>query len=319
MWGIPPIVEQVIRRTNRAAITRYPTVYARELKEALAAYVGVEVNQVVTGCGSDDVLDSAIRSFGEPGERLAHPEPSFQMVPTFARMNGLRPIAVPLTPSFDIDATRVLDANARIVYLCSPNNPTGTLFSRRSIEAVIDNTRGVVIVDEAYAEFAGVSVVDLISRCDRLLIVRTLSKAFSLAGLRIGYAVGSPSLVAEVEKSRGPYKISAIAEAAALAAVGEGRVWVEERVREAIANRARLIDSLRDLGLHPLTSSANFVLVPVRDAVRLNRSLRASGVAIRPFPQLLGIGDAIRISVGPWDLLSAALGILEDVLESEPV
>ncbi|GAC1318494.1 MAG: histidinol-phosphate transaminase [Chloroflexota bacterium] len=285
----------------------------------MAAYVGVEVNQVVTGCGSDDVLDSAIRSFGEPGERLAHPEPSFQMVPTFARMNGLRPIAVPLTPSFDIDATRVLDANARIVYLCSPNNPTGTLFSRRSIEAVIDNTRGVVIVDEAYAEFAGVSVVDLISRCDRLLIVRTLSKAFSLAGLRIGYAVGSPSLVAEVEKSRGPYKISAIAEAAALAAVGEGRVWVEERVREAIANRARLIDSLRDLGLHPLTSSANFVLVPVRDAVRLNRSLRASGVAIRPFPQLLGIGDAIRISVGPWDLLSAALGILEDVLESEPV
>ena len=318
LWGVPPAVERIVRETSVSTITRYPNVYGQEVKRALAAYVGLDPDQIVTGCGSDDVLDSAIRAFGEPGQRIAHPEPSFQMVPIFARMNGLIPTAVRLTATFDIDPTHVLAADARIVYLCSPNNPTGASFSRRSIESVIESAQGIVIVDEAYAEYAGTSVVDLLTRFDRLLVVRTMSKAFGLAGLRVGYAVGAPSLVAEVEKSRGPYKVNNVAERAVLAALGGGREWVEQKIDETIANRARLIERLRRMGLDPLPSAANFVLVPVKDAVRLARTLRAGQVAVRPFSGLPGIGDAVRISLGPWELLERALFVLEQALSPKP-
>ncbi|GAC1489630.1 MAG: histidinol-phosphate transaminase [Gemmatimonadaceae bacterium] len=314
LWGIPPAVASAIRDATISSFTRYPNVYAQDVKVALGAYLGIEAACIVTGCGSDDVLDSAVRAFGEPGQRIAHPDPSFQMVPLFARMNGLIPVGFPLTATFDIDPSQVLATDARIIYLCSPNNPTGAAFSRDAIEAVLDGARGIVVLDEAYAEYAGISAVDLIGRSDRLLIVRTLSKAFGLAGLRLGYAAGAPALVAEVEKSRGPYKVNAVAERAALAALGEGRSWVDAKIAEAIGNRERLAHRLRCMGLQPLPSSANFLLVPVRDATTLNDLLRQRGVAVRPFSALPGIGDALRISLGPWAMVEEALKSLADVL-----
>src|SRR5215216_79328 len=226
LWGVPPAAERAVREAALASFTRYPSLYAPALKGAMASYLGVEPEMVVTGCGSDDVLDSAIRAFAEPGDRVAHPEPSFAMVPIFSRMNALEPVAVPLTPSFDLDADAMLATGARVVYLCSPNNPTGNAMSRAAIERVVERAPGVVILDEAYAEFAGANCLDLLARSERLLIVRTMSKAFGLAGLRVGYAAGAPALVAEVEKSRGPYKVHALAERAALAALTDDAAWV---------------------------------------------------------------------------------------------
>jgi histidinol-phosphate/aromatic aminotransferase/cobyric acid decarboxylase-like protein len=147
-----------------------------------------------------------------------------------------------------------------------------------------------------------------------VLITRTLSKAFGMAGLRLGYAAGDPALVAEVEKSRGPYKVNAIVERAAVAAMTEDRPWVAERVREAVKNRARMSDALRAMGLSPMPSDANFVLVPVRNAVGIDTAMRERGVAVRPFTDLLGVGDALRISVGPWAVLEECLTALRDVV-----
>jgi histidinol-phosphate aminotransferase len=319
LWGVPPAAARCIADAASATVTRYPTLYASDVKSAIADYVGLAPEMVVTGCGSDDVLDSAIRAFGEPGDTIAYPDPSFAMVPIFAQMNGLVGVPIPLTPEHDADAERYVSVNARISYLCSPNNPTGAAFSRTAVEQGVGSVDGVVIIDEAYAEFARWNYLDLLARFPRVLITRTLSKAFGLAGLRVGYAIGDPALVNEVEKSRGPYKVNGIAQRAAVAALTDDRAWVMERVREAITNRDRLIAGLNSMGLHPLPSDSNFVLVPVPDAVSLDGRMRDRGVAVRPFTQLPRIGDAVRISVGPWAMLEECLRVLGESLVGERV
>ena len=322
LWGLPPTAERTLRDMPVAAVTRYPTLYAGELKAELALLHGVSADMIVTGCGSDDILDSAMRAFGEPGELVAGSEPSFAMIPIFARMNALRwmgiselsPMGVgPRAHQPDIDA--LLATNAKILYLCSPNNPTGALLARESIERVIAHAQGVVFVDEAYAEFAGVSSIDLVAQSERVLIIRTMSKAFGLAGLRLGYAIGQPSLVIDVEKSRGPYKLNALAERVALAALRNDMPWVNEHVALAVMLRDRLSDALRAMGLAPMPSAANFVCVPIAQCVAVGQAMRARGVAVRPFPALPHVGDALRISVGPWPLMERMLAALASALQ----
>ncbi len=309
LWGVPPAAARAIADAA-SAVTRYPTVYSTELKGRFAAYVGVDSDMIVTGCGSDEVLDSAIRAFGASGDTFAHPDPTFPTAITFARMNGLIPVAVPLTERWDADTDAFLAAQPRVTYLCSPNNPTGTAMTRGAVERVIAATSGLVIIDEAYAEFAGVSVVDLARESDRVLITRTMSKAFGLAGLRIGYGIGAPALVREVEKARGPYTVNMIAERAAGAALAADLDWVGAHVAEAVRNRVRLADELAVLGLPALPSAANFLLVPVPQAVPLTRRLLELGVGVRPYAGLPRIGDAIRMTIGPWPMLESFLAAL---------
>ena len=315
VFGVPPVALATLREAAVATVSRYPSLYAGGLKAALAEYCDADPGEVVTGCGSDDVLDSAIRAVAEPGDLIALPTPSFAMIPIFAQMNGLNTVEVPLRPDYDIDAEALLRAGARVIYICSPNNPTGTPASDVSLRKVLGESRGLVIIDEAYAEFGERSYLEEARRHGRLLVVRTLSKAFGLAGLRIGYAVGAPRLVAEVEKSRGPYKVNAIAEQTAIAALTRDRGWVRERIAEAIEIRQRFTTAVRELGLVPLPSCANFILVPVHDARRIAAAMRRTGVAIRPMPGLPVVGDAVRISIGPWPMMEAALTALRDALE----
>jgi histidinol-phosphate aminotransferase len=317
-WGMPPAAADAMRRASLESCTRYPDAYAAPLKEALAEYCGVNAEWIATGCGSDDVLDSAIRAFGEPGDKLVTCDPSFSMVQSFARMNGLEPFMVPLTEAYDIDADRLRDANARVVYICSPNNPTGTVASRASVEAVADDSDALVIIDEAYAEFADANLLDLARSRPNVLIVRTMSKAFGLAGLRVGYAVGAPALVREVEKSRGPYKVSALAAIAAVTALRNDLSWVRERVTQARTGRDVLERGLVARGMPPLPSSANFVLAPARNAEAIARRMRELGVAVRPFSQLPALpllreadGAAIRITVGPPNEVADSLDALD--------
>ena len=321
LWGIPPAAAESLRSAASATVTRYPSLYANDLKRELARYASVSSDAVVTGCGSDDILDSAIRAFAEPGDRVVFPDPSFMMIPLFARMNALEPVSVPLTASLDIDADAMLAARGRITYICSPNNPTGTLASRDAVRRVIDEAEGLVIIDEAYAEFASDDIGYACGASERVLSVRTMSKAFGLAGLRIGYGIGHPRVVAEVEKSRGPYKVNALAERAAVAALSSDMAWVRAHIAEARGNRERLSDALAVFDAFDIVpSAANFVLASIRQetglrAAEIARDLRAAGIAVRPFPALPGIGDAVRITVGPWEMMERCLSALAPVLE----
>ena len=313
-WGSPPAARRVMSDFADAGFTRYPSAYASELKNALGEYAGVDPSCIATGCGSDDILDSAIRAFAEPGDQIAFCAPTFAMVPIFARLNGVATVTVPMTGAWDIDPDGLVDTGARVIYVCSPNNPTGTTASREAIQQVVSSAPGIVILDEAYAEFARGSCLDLVTRNDRLLVVRTMSKAFGLAGLRVGYAIGSPGLVAEVEKSRGPYKVSTVAERAAVESLRHDRSWVAERVAAARESRDQLAEALRARGLHPLPSEANFVLVPVTGAVTVARAMRERGVAVRAFQGLPLVGDALRITAGPAPMMEHAMAALDEAL-----
>ncbi|MDQ2667001.1 MAG: histidinol-phosphate aminotransferase family protein [Gemmatimonadota bacterium] len=328
LWGAPPAAVRTLSRARGDALSRYPALYSEPLQAALLAYVGLRDASgisVVTGCGSDDVLDSTMRAFGESGERIAFSSPTFSMIPVMARLNGLDPVAIPLTSSFDLDVERLVDARAKITYVCAPNNPTATSVSRAAVEYVLEHADGIVLVDEAYAEFAPDVFVDLVARFDRLIVARTFSKAFGLAGLRIGYGVASTDIARHIERARGPYKVGRLAEevvAAVLEPTPEGLDWVRAHAALAIENRDRLCVLLGDLGLVVLPSAANFVMVPDARARNLAAGLRERGVGVRWFGGLpLAIpefaqskGTALRIGVGPWGSMERLVGALTAVL-----
>lgn len=327
LWGPPPAARRALAAAPDAAISRYPSLYSAPLRSAVARYLGLQGDAkagVVTGCGSDDVIDSTMRAFGAPGDRIAFSAPTFSMIPTFARLNGLEPVSVPLTERFDVDAERLVSVNAKITYLCTPNNPTATALSREAVEYVAANAQGVVLLDEAYAEFAPETFVDLVTRFERLIVSRTFSKAFGLAGLRVGYGVGAPETVAMVERARGPYKVNALAERAVLAALDESDDalgWVRTHAALAMENRERLAAGLRAIGFAPLPSAANFLFVPTARAAMLARRMREHGVLVRAFaglPRDIVVlaesnGEALRIGVGPWEVMQQVLGTLEEV------
>ncbi|HEU5209321.1 MAG TPA: histidinol dehydrogenase [Longimicrobiales bacterium] len=318
LWGPNPAAARAVRTAADAALTRYPPVYVPALKRRIAALLGVAPDNVATGCGSDDVIDSALRAFCAPGDLVAYAEPTFGMIPAFARMNALNAAAVPLAPELALDVNALLAARAAVTYVCRPNNPTGTLFERGALDRLERQAAGVLLVDEAYIDFAGeAGLAGAATASSRTIVLRTFSKAWGLAGLRLGFAVGPADLIAEIEKSRGPYKVNALAEQAAFAVLDEGREWVEARVRDVVLNRDRLTDALTALGLRVLPSAANFVLAVLpegEDANDWNARLRAAGVAVRPFPALRSLGECVRITVGPPEMMEPAVDAISTIL-----
>lgn len=183
--------------------------------------------------------------------------------------------------------------------------------SRADIERVIGESAGVVIVDEAYGEFADDTFAGGAPSYANTLVLRTLSKAFGLAGLRVGYAVGAPALIEMVRKARGPYRVSGPSERAATAALTADIAWMNSAVAEARAVRTRFTSALRDAGFAPLPSQGNFVCVPTKDARAIADRIAKRGIAARVFPGLRGIGDALRITLAPWPVMErvvAAMG-----------
>lgn len=303
LFGAPPSAARVLRE---ATVTRYPTPYADELRATLAKEAGVPLEAIVTGCGSDDLLDATMRAFAAPGDVLAYCPPTFGIVPTFASTNGVVPVATAL----NVEA--LLAARPRLIYLCAPNNPTGALLPDGFLDSLLEQTEALVVLDEAYIDYARApSRVGLAASAERLLVIRTMSKAFGLAGLRVGWAVSQPRLAAELEKARGPYKVGTVAERVAIAALTTDRAWVRQCVDETLEVRTRFTQALRAKGLLALPSEANFVLVPVKqDATKLADELRTRGVSVRAFSKLEGIGEALRITLGPWASMAACLEAL---------
>ncbi len=312
LWGTPPQAAAVLR--EGANVAEYPDLYGQSLKEAVAAMAGIAPECVVTGNGSDDILDCAIRAFAAPGDTIAHPDPTFVMLPVFGRINGVTPIAVPLTATYAMDVDALLATQARIIYLCQPNNPTATTTPAADIRRVIAEAPGLVILDEAYAEFSGdAGLLAEAPALGRVVVARTLSKAYGLAGLRVGYGVASREIVETIERSRGPYKLNALAERAAVAAMTRDREWVVARAAEAVANRDRLAAALATRGLVALPSATNFLCVPTARAMDYAAAARTAGVGIRAFAALPGIGGALRITAGPWPIMERLLAALDTV------
>jgi histidinol-phosphate aminotransferase len=317
LFGVAPSVERLFAATPSNLITRYPSVFASELKALLAEKHGVAPDNITTGCGSDDVIDSALRAFCDPQDIVAYPKPTFGVVQTFARMNAAQPVEVLSRDDFSIDGASLVAARARVTYVCTPNNPTGTVTPPATVQQLDAELSGVLLLDEAYADFGDADYAAFAAASRRTVSLRTMSKANGLAGLRVGYAIGPAEVIREIEKSRGPYKVSAVAAAAACGTLSADRGWVDSVVARTRENRIRLAAELAALGLTIWPSSANFILIklpPGKPAADANLELRARGVAVRPFADIPHTGDCIRVTIGPWPMMEQFLNALTEVL-----
>lgn len=320
LWGAHPAALDRIRSATPNDLARYPEVYADTLRDAVAERFDVAPECVTTGAGSDDVLDSAFRAAAVPGGGVSFAAPTFSMVVSIARMNGMKARPVPWADAL-ADPALLLEGDPALVYICRPNNPTGELAPEEWVERLV-GLRGphgpLVVLDEAYADFVGETMIRWGPRTPNVLVARTGSKAYGLAGLRCGFAVATHQVALEVEKSRGPFKVSRLAAAAAAAAMLDTDGWMAGTVAECVRNRDRLWSEIEGRGLRPFESHANFILfaAPCGSAGDDASALRRAGVAVRPFSDMPVIGDGLRVTVGPWPLMTRFLAALDSRIAS---
>jgi len=317
-WGAHPDALAAVRGADVERLTRYPILYADELRAAAAEVFGVAPDNVTTGAGSDDVLDSLWRAVGEYGGVVRWPAPTFSMIEPFCRMNGRvgRPVA---WVDAVADPTLLLEEDPVLVYVCRPNNPTGHSVERGWIDELVAAADArpdggpVLVFDEAYGEYARETLIPLAVERPRTLVTRTLSKAYGLAGLRVGLGFGTREAVLEVEKSRGPYKVSQLAEIAAVAALRDAGGWVVDTVERAIENRERFLAEVAARGFTALPSTANFVFLLVADgtAREVSNAFREHGVAVRPFAVESGFPEGMRVSIGRWEEMARVLEVID--------
>ncbi|MDQ2808054.1 MAG: histidinol-phosphate transaminase [Chloroflexota bacterium] len=302
-YGAPPGVAAALAALDPS---RYPDADAGELRAALAAYTGQPPANIVCGNGSDELLELLCRLFIAPGDTVITAEPTFGMYAIAARQHGGRVVDVPRDPAtFAVDTVGIIQAAAqpgvRLIFLCAPNNPTGNPLPATDLRAILEAAPCPVVLDEAYAEFAGGGALHLLATHPHLIILRTLSKLGGLAGLRLGYALGSPAIIRTLWRVKAPYNVNAAAQVAGVAALREWP-WIAERLARIQAGRDVLAAGLAAWpGLHVYPSAANFLLVRVTAgqaaADAIYAGLRAQGILIRrygPGP----LGGCLRISVG---------------------
>lgn len=296
---LPSIVEAATAAL--ATSNRYADHRAGAVRERLAETLGVAADAVTVGCGSVGLLQQLFLTYVDPGDRVVYPWRSFEAYPVYAELMGATAVTVDLVDhAFDLDAVAAaVDEDTKLVLLATPNNPTGTAVTTEAIgtlvEAVGDDV--VVVVDEAYREFVdpafGDPVVDLVPSYPNVVVTRTLSKAQGLAGVRIGYAIGHPELIADVDKTLVPFAVNAVAQAAALATLDAGDE-IAARVAAVVEERARVVAALHTAGWDLPDAQANFVYLPIgsgTDEVYL--ALERRGVVTRPFS-----GEGIRVTIG---------------------
>lgn len=308
-------------------IARYPDGNGFRLKTALAQKYGVAMNQIVLGNGSNDLLEFAARAFLTPGTSAVYSRHAFAVYPLVTQAVGARGIEAPAR-DFGHDADALLEAIARasesdtptrILFIANPNNPTGTLLAPGELLGLIERVpRNVLVVlDEAYYEFLPDELkpdsIAWLSKFPNLLVARTFSKAYGLAGLRVGYGLASPEVADLLNRVRQPFNVNSLAQAAAVAAM-EDTAFLDECLAINRAGMAQLTEGCKRLGLAYIPSFGNFVAVRVGDAAAVNRSLLAQGVIVRPVANY-GLPEHLRVSVGLEGENKVFLQALERALE----
>jgi histidinol dehydrogenase len=310
LFGVAPSALRALKSLDPSTVLPYPSGDA-ELRQAFARYLGCAPENVVTGNGSDQLIELAFRALAGAGHSVAYCEPTFSMIPRFVHWTGSAGRPVPNASNGAADVRALIDAGADLTYVCSPNNPTGVSTSRADLEALIAGARGIVVIDEAYAEYAGASVVDLAPKADNLVVLRTLSKAFGLAGLRVGAAITSPFLAQRIASVRAPFSVNAVAQRIGADVLNNDVAWMNNIVRETRVAREELISGICALGLEPIPSDANFVFIPLPAPSSHESRLTTHGIRVR------ALNGGIRVTVGPTHMVESFLMALRQVIEAE--
>ena len=289
------------------------------LREKLAQHYGVTPRQVIVSNGSDEVLNFAFMAFADEKSPLAFPDITYGFYPVFAQLNHIPYTQIPLKEDFSIDPADYTGIGKTIV-IANPNAPTGLCLSLAQIEAIVkSNPNNVVIVDEAYVDFGAESAVSLVDRYDNLLVTQTFSKSRSMAGARLGFAIGSESLIADLNTLRyssNPYNVNRMTEFAGVAALEE-QAYYAANAKTIMANRQWTAEQLRSLGFTVLDSKANFLFAKSDriDGETLYRQLKARGVLVRHFTKLR-IAQFNRITVGTMEQMEILIQTIKAILEA---
>jgi len=316
-WDTPHEVKQeTLRRVALRPWSRYPDFAPHRLHEKLARHCGWIAEGIIAGNGSNELIQALLMATISDGKRVLISEPTFALYRQIATILGADVISVPPTPDLNYDARSLVNTiqtqRPEITIICSPNNPTGCLISRPDLVSILKASSGLVVIDEAYGEFAGDTVVPLLQQHSNLIVLRTFSKAMALAGLRIGYLLAGSELVTEISKAMLPYYLNLVSQTAAEVALEMYNDKLKPVVELIRRERERLFAELQTIsGVTPLRSHANFILVRSSLApARVYQELLRRKLLIRDVSSYPLLQDCFRVSVGTPeenDLLTSAL------------
>lgn len=317
-----PFPQEIAQQLGQLAagdlLSRYPDSEAAELRKDLAEYAGVTPEQVMVGNGSDELILNILLTFGTGG-RVLITNPTFSMYKIHALIAGARPVPIPRRADFSVDVPALVcyarQPEARVIFLCSPNNPTGNSSTLEEIESVLQQVGCLVVVDQAYLEFGGVDCVELLNRYPNLIILRTFSKAFALAGLRVGYMLAQPDVLRQIKKVKQPYNLNAFSQAAARVVLAQ-RDLFKEQINTLIEQRKVVFRALQEMeGVTAYHSDTNYLLFRTNyDSKVIYQGLLDKGILIRKLggPELPGF---LRMSIGTLEENQKFLQALTAVME----
>jgi histidinol-phosphate aminotransferase len=316
-YGPSPKVLEAIQQENCDRLRLYPDPTSHELKQTIADYYKVNTANVFVGNGSDEVLGHIFHALFQHAPPLLFPDITYSFYPVYCQLYKIDYQTVPLTSDFQINVDDYLRDNGGIIFP-NPNAPTGCLLALDEIERLVkNNADSVVVIDEAYIDFGGETAIPLTLRYPNLLVTQTLSKSRSLAGMRVGFAVGYPDLIealVRVKDSFNSYPLDRLAEAAAVAAMKD-RAYFRETCDKVIESRNKVVTGMQELGFEVLPSAANFVFArhPDYDAAELAAGLRKEGVIVRHFTKRR-IDQFLRITIGTPSENQHLLSVLDTLI-----
>jgi len=301
-WSLnDKLKEALIEKVKTMEFNRYPDSSCTELKKAISGYTGISTDSIAIGNGSDELINVLLQTFINPGDAIAVDNPTFSMYKIYGTVSGARILEYSLGSNFEMKLDEFISCiqkeKPKIIFICNPNNPTGGRLELPEIEQILTKADGIVVIDEAYFEFSGVTALGFLSRYDNLIILRTFSKAFGLAGLRVGYMLANPSAVSYIDRVRSPFNVNAFAQAAAVEVL-KNIDTVTERIEIIKSERKRLTALLTEFeGLRCFESWSNFILMRSPYAVEINKRLKEGGIYIRSYSNPI-IKDCLRVTIG---------------------
>ena len=308
--------DKIIEELKNLKINEYPDSDSTVVRGMLAEDLGVSIDQIILGCGSDQIITLIINAFIDKGDKILIHTPTFDMYRITNQVAGGVTLEVPLGENFEFNCAEFIrvmkEEKPKIIFLTNPNNPTGGVIPKDEILQVIENSTGIVAIDEAYMEFYKDSAIDLVERYNNVVVLRTLSKAFGLAGARVGYSIASTELTEAINRVKPPYNVSSIDQLAAKVCL-ENKEWSKEIIEEIIDERERVKDKLNKLcNIKVYNSEANFILFNIKNAKDIYEHLINKGVLIRYFGEQGPLAGCLRVSIGTKEQNDLFLKLLED-------
>ncbi len=309
-----PKVLEAMQAMTGEQLRKYPHPLGQPFREAAAEVHGVRPQMIICGNGMDDVLNIVVRALSGPEARLVYPTPTYTLYAVLAAIEASSVKEVSFGPDYELPLDELVAAEGSVTFLCNPNSPSGTFVPVDTVAELAGKLRGVLVVDEAYVDFADANCMHLVNEFANVLVLRTLSKGYSLAGVRFGYGVGNPNLIEGLMKVKDSYNVDAISIAVATAAIRD-QAYARQSWRKVREERERLSAELTDLGLRVLPSQSNFLLAAIETptAESLYESLKARRILVRYFKQPR-LEASLRITVGTPEQNEALLTALRELL-----